>query len=216
MIPGLRDSAAASGSRAGAGVLVAIVGLALLAGCQPSQPSPSTIAFATASPSASASSTESPPPSGGSVTVDPSLLSILPRDVAGALLLPAPESATEIASDPAIVSDVEAIAVALAVSAASSGSEDLVIANVVRLRPDVFDETFFEGWRTTYDEAACEPAGGVLSSAEQEIDGRTVFVGSCANGGSTYHVRYGEDVIVSLTSTGEGRFGEQVMAHLGA
>ena len=47
------------------------------------------------------------------------------------------------------------------------------------------------------------------------IDGRQVFIGSCANGAFTYHLRYGEDVIVSLTSVGEGRFGEQVVQNLG-
>ena len=215
MSPGLRAPAAVRGTVAS--TLFVIVGLALLVACQPpSRPSPR----ATAAPSAGAStpttSTESPPASAGSVTVDPSLLSILPREVAGTLLLPAPDNATDIASDPSLASDVEAIAVALAVSGASSGGEDLVIANVVRLRPDVFDDEFFEGWRTAYDEAACEPAGGVLESTEDEIDGRQVFVGACVNGGFTYHVRYGEDVIVSLTSTGEGRYGELVMAHLGA
>jgi hypothetical protein len=128
---------------------------------------------------------------------------------------PAPETAAEIALDPSLASDVEAIAVALAVSAGSSASENLVIASVVRLRPDVFDETFFRGWRDTYDAAACEPAGGLRGNAEAEIDGRQVFIGSCANGGFTYHLRYGEDVIVSLTSLGEGRFGELVAQNLG-
>jgi hypothetical protein len=128
---------------------------------------------------------------------------------------PAPEAAAQIAVDPSVAADVEAIAVALAVSAGSSADEDLVIASVVRLRPDVFDETFFRSWRDTYDAAACEPAGGLRGNAEAEIDGRQVFIGSCANGGFTYHLRYGEDVIVSLTSLGEGRFGEQVVQNLG-
>lgn len=133
-------------------------------------------------------------------------------------MMPAPETATDIALDPSLTFSVEAIAVALAVSPGSSGSsgaEDLVIASVVRLRPDVFDETFFRDWRETYDAAACEPAGGVQGNAESEIDGRQVFIGSCANGGLTYHLRYGEDVIVSLTSLGERRFGELVVKNLG-
>jgi hypothetical protein len=199
-------------------VIVAIVCLGLLAACQATTASPT--ASVVTPPSGStdpAPSNSASASSVASVTVDPTLLSILPRDVAWTLLLPAPESATQIATDPSLATDVEAIAVALAVSAGTSGNEDLVIANVVRLRPDVFDDAFFEAWRTTYDEAACEPAGGVTGSAEaeQEIGGRQVFVGSCANGGFTYHARYGEDVIVSLTSTGEGRYGELVMQHLG-
>jgi hypothetical protein len=120
-----------------------------------------------------------------------------------------------VAADPSLAADVEAIAVALAVAPGSSGGEDLVIANVMRLRADVFDEPFFRGWRDTYDEGACGSAGGLLGNAEAEIDGRQVFVGSCVNGGFTYHVRYGEDVIVSLTSLGERRFGELVVKNLG-
>jgi hypothetical protein len=157
----------------------------------------------------------SPPTSIGSVAVDPSLLSILPPDVAGAPMKPAPETAAQIAADPSLASEVEAVAVALAVSAGSSAAEDLVIASVVRLQPDIFDETFFRGWRDTYDTAACEPAGGVRGNAESEIDGRQVFIGSCNSGVLTYHLRYGEDVIVSLTSVGEQRFGEQVVQNLG-
>ncbi len=210
MRPGQRRSAAVGGARAGG--LVALVGLALLVACQATGPSPGTSVAATAVASDPATPPASPSSSADTVTVDPTLLSILPREVGGTLILPAPENATDIAKDPTLVSDVEAIAVALAVA---PDTDDLVIANVVRLRPDVFDDTFFEGWRTTYDEAACEPAGGASGSTEAEIGGRQVFVGSCLNGGSTYHVRYGEDVIVSLTSTGERRYGELVMAHLG-
>lgn len=173
-------------------------------------PSASVAAAATAPSSGSVS-----PTSGGSVAVDPSLLSILPPDVAGAPMQPAPDTAAQIAADPTLAAEVEAVAVALAVSAGSSAAEDLVIASVVRLQPDIFNETFFRGWRDSYDVAACEPAGGVRGNAESEIDGRQVFIGSCNSGVLTYHLRYGEDVIVSLTSVGERRFGEQVVQNLG-
>jgi hypothetical protein len=203
-----------------AAAVFGILGVGLVGACQPSTPSPSASSVATASTSdvPSSSPDGGAPPSGGAITVDPSLLAILPAEVGGAPMLPAPETATDIALDQTLAADVEAIAVGLAVSpgaSASSGAEDLVIANVVRLRPDVFDESFFRDWRETYDAAACEPAGGVRGNAESEIDGRQVFIGSCANGGLTYHVRYGEDVIVSLTSLGEGRFGELVVKNLG-
>jgi hypothetical protein len=193
---------------------LAITCVGLLVACAPG-PSPSASVAATAVGPASISPSANPTTSAGSVAVDPTLLSILPADVAGAPLQPAPETAAQIALDPSLSADVEAIAVALAVSAGSSASEDLVIASVVRLRPDVFDETFFRGWRDSYDVAACEPAGGLRGNGEAEIDGRQVFIGSCANGGFTYHLRYGEDVIVSLTSLGERRFGELVVNDLG-
>jgi hypothetical protein len=193
--------------------LGAVLLVGLITACQPVGPTPAPAT--TGGPSIAAIT---PTPSSGSqsaIVVDPTLLSILPPDVDGAPMQPSPDTATQIAADPALAADVEAIAVGLAVSPGSSGGEDLVIASVVRLRPDVFDETFFRGWRDTYDEAACEPAGGVRGNAEAQIDERQVFIGSCANGGFTYHVRYGEDVIVSLTALGEGRFGEQVVSNLG-
>jgi hypothetical protein len=195
---------------------LAVLGLGLVVACQPGpSPSASVAVAATAPPSGSISASGSPPTSGGSVAVDPSLLSILPPDVAGVPMQPAPDTAAQIAADPSLASEVEAVAVALAVSAGSSAAEDLVIASVVRLQPDIFDETFFRGWRDTYDAAACEPAGGVRGNADSEVDGRQVFIGSCNSGVLTYHLRYGEDVIVSLTSVGEGRFGEQVVQNLG-
>lgn len=193
---------------------LAILALALFVACQPG-PSPSSSAAATATGPPSIAASASQPTSAESVAVDLSLLSILPLQVAGVAMQPAPDTAAQIAADPSLAADVEAVAVALAVSAGSSAAEDLVIVSVVRLRPDIFDETFFRGWRDTYDAAACEPAGGLRGNAEAEIDGRQVFIGSCANGGFTYHLRYGEDVIVSLTSLGEGRFGEQVVQNLG-
>ena len=208
---------ASAASRTRSGALIAILLVGILAGCQPPGPSPATPSIlptdARSAPASPAPSLEPPPE--GTVTVDPSLLSILPSEVGGAPMIPAEEAATDIAVDPSLATDVEAIAVALAVSPGSSGNQDLVIANVVRLRPDVFDEEFFRSWRDTYDAAACEPAGGLLGNAEAEIDERNVFIGSCTNGGFTYHVRYGENVIVSLTSLGDGRFGELVVKNLG-
>ena len=85
----------------------------------------------------------------------------------------------------------------------------------MRLRPDVFNETFFRGWRDSYDESCLRARRRGAGNAEAEIDGRDVFIGSCANGAITYHLRYGEDVIVSITSVGDGRFGEQLVKNLG-
>ena len=126
-----------------------------------------------------------------------------------------PEAASEIAASPDLAGDVEALAVGLAISVGASADEDFAIANVVRLRSDVFTDAFFRDWRDTYDVAACEPAGGFSGNAEAEFGGRAVFIGSCKNGAFTYHTRYGEDVIVSVTSVGPRRFGEQVMTNLG-
>jgi hypothetical protein len=207
---------ATAGARcARAGTLISILGLGLLAACQGPAPSPTASPAASVVASGPPASRSTSPSSAGSVEVDPSLLSILPVEVEGVPVHPDPETAAAIAVDPSLANDVEAVAVALAISPGSSGGEDLVIANVVRLRPDVYNETFFRSWRDSYDSAACEPAGGVTGNAEAEIDGRQIFIGSCVNGGITYHVRYGEDVLVSITSVGDGRFGEQLVKNLG-
>jgi hypothetical protein len=215
----LGAAAVASGTRAGG--LVVILALGLSVACQTPSPSPSGSLVATSvapGPPTASSSNFSPPvasSSAGAIAVDPSLLAILPAEVAGAPVQPDPVTAAQIAADPSLVADVEAVAVAIAVSAGSSGNEDLVIANVVRFRPDVFTDEFFRGWRDTYNAGACERAGGVGGNAEAEIAGRQVFIGSCTDGAFTYHLRYGEDVIVSLTSVGEGRLGEQLVKNLG-
>lgn len=151
------------------------------------------------------------PPAG--VIVDLGLLEVLPAQIDGVTLQPDSSTAAEVASDLMLGESALSIAVALAVGPGSSGSEDLAIVSVVRLRPDVFDEAFYQGWRDTYDEAACEVADGVEGEAETEIGGRATYVGTCVGGAQTYHT-YLEDqgFIVSIIATGSRRFGELILA----
>lgn len=190
-------------------------------------PSASSSAFASASPTASPLATASPPAPSASravesppslpvgVTVDPGLLEVLPAQIDGVGLEPDPTTAVEVASDLLLAESALSIAVALAVAPGPSGSEDLAVASVIRLRPDVFDEAFYQEWRDTYNEAACEVADGVQSEVQTEIGGRTTYVGTCVGGAQTYHT-YLEDqgFIVSITATGERRFGELILAGL--
>jgi hypothetical protein len=180
-------------------------------------PSPSPSASATprgpASPRASSSATASTHASG--ISIDPGLLAVVPAAVDGVAIVADPATAAQIAADPALTSDVEALAVGLAVGPGASGAEDLAIVNVVRLRDGVFGEAFYRGWRDTYDAAACEPAGGVAGHAQSELDGRLVYIGSCAGGAFTHHVALESDgLIVSVTSVGARRFGEQIVSNL--
>ncbi len=91
----------------------------------------------------------------------------------------------------------------------------MAVVSVVQLRPGVFDDAFFRDWRDSYDAAACDAAGGVAGNAQAEIDGRDIYIGTCAAGAHTYHA-YLEDasVVVSVTSVGDLRLGEQIMAGL--
>lgn len=208
----------------------AVVGASLalgVAACGPTQPtesaSPQT-APATAVPTAPAPSSASPsrplpptsleiPPSlPPGVSVDPGLLEVLPLAVDGVALEADPDTAAEIASDPLLADSALSVAVALAATG-TSASDDLAVASVIRLRPDLFDEAFYQEWRDTYNEAACEIADGVEFETPTEIGGHAAYVGTCSGGAQTYHT-YLEDqgFIVSVSATGERRLGEQILA----
>lgn len=219
-----------SRSRLAIASLLATAALAA-AGCGPTPPttSPSGTPSASASPSVSAPATpvasapaaspsgsvaSVPPPPVG-VSVDPGLLEVLPAQIDGVTLQPDPVTADEISRDPLLAESALSIAVALAVAPGASDSEDLAVANVIRLRPDVFDEAFYQEWRDTYNEAACEVADGLESERQAEIGGRQTYIGTCTGGAETYHTYLEEQgFLVSITATGERRFGELILAGL--
>jgi len=116
----------------------------------------------------------------------------------------------EAARDPAF-----AVHVARAAFAIVTTPTDLASGVVAQLRPDLLDDTFLADWRETYNEGACSQAGGVATNAETELDGRTVYIATCGGGLTVYHAAIPErDIIVSLFSIGEGRFGEQLIGDL--
>jgi hypothetical protein len=208
---------------------------AVLAGCGPTPPtsspsaSPTASASASGSPTASASSVAiaspapsavvspsaaepSGPPLPAGVTVDPGLLEVLPTLIDGVALQPDPDTAAEVASDPLLAESALSIAVALAVASEASDGEDVAVASVIRLRPDVFDEAFYQQWRESYDEAACAVAGGLETELQTEIAGRPTYVGTCGGGAMTYHTfLIDQGFLVSITATGERRFGELIL-----
>ena len=141
---------------------------------------------------------------------------MLPADVEGQPLRPDAETAAEIAGDEDLAPDVEAVAVGLYIQPGASTADDLAIVNVVRVRPGVFDDAWFRSWRSTYDEGACQVAGGVTpGAAETRIGDHDTHIGSCEGGVHTYHVHVPDpDRIVSITAAGDGRFGELVVAEL--
>lgn len=205
--------------------------LVVAAGCGPNPPStvpsvtPSAAtspSAAPASPSASPTSATSPsapadsgPPLPPGVSVDPGLLEVLPTEVDGVTLEPDPVTADEMSRDPLLAESALSIAVALAAAPGASGGDDLAVANVIRLRPDVFDEAFYQEWRDTYNEAACGVADGVESETATTIGGRQAFIGTCVGGAQIYHVYLvDQGFLVSVTATGERRLGELIIAGL--
>jgi hypothetical protein len=150
--------------------------------------------------------------SGSAVAADPALLDLLRSGVAQLTMTYDPDTTTSVRSDPAVVRDAQSMAIGLATPAGKASPDEFVIANVVRLRDPSRDDAWFRSWRDTYDQAACEQAGGVQGNAETKIGDRTVFIGSCRNGVLTYHVRLEDGgVVVSLTSIGPSRLGEQLL-----
>jgi hypothetical protein len=146
------------------------------------------------------------------VAVDPSLVRLLPAAVGGIGVAFSPEATQEVVADKTLVASVAGIAYGQAIDPATG---DLVVAAVVRLYPGVYSDAFFRGWRGTYDEGACAQAGGVAGRAEATIGGRQVHIGTCGGGAHTYHVFLEmSGVMVSATSVGPRRFGEQLMANL--
>jgi hypothetical protein len=188
-----------------------------VAACTPAvAPTPSGAPYSPSAGTAATSTGDASPPSGSSgvIAIDPSLLSILPDQVGGVALQPAPEAAAEIAADGSLKREVEALAVALAIASGSSAADDLAIVSVVRLTEGIFGDAFYRDWRDSYDKAACAPAAGVVGNAEATIDGRQVFITSCTNGGATYHVHYSDRILVAITSLGPSRLGEQIISNL--
>jgi hypothetical protein len=149
------------------------------------------------------------------VSVDPGLLEVLPTEVDGVTLEPDPVTAEEVSRDPLLAESALSIAVALAVAPGASDTGDLAVANVIRLRPDVFDEAFYKEWRDAYGEAACAVAGGVAAERQAEIDGRPTYIGSCAGGAETYHTYLlDQGFLVSITASGQRRLGELILAEI--
>ena len=189
----------------------------LVVGCG-TVPSPSPSSTATRPASASvppAATSSTPGGSGTAVTADPSLLAVVPAAAAGLQLDYDPDTTASVAADPALAADVEALAIGLAVPIGQATPAELVITSVVRLRDPGSDDEWFRSWRDTYDQAACEQAGGVSGHAQSEFNGHVVYIGSCAGGATTYHVRLGAGALVmSLTSIGSSRLGERIVREL--
>ncbi len=153
--------------------------------------------------------------SGPSITADGTLLDLIRATDAGMTLTYDPETTASVIVNPAVARDASSMATGLAVPTGQASPQEFVIVNAVRLRDPSVGETWFRMWRDTYDAAACSQAGGVQGHAESEIGGRTVYIGSCANGVYTYHTRVEDgSVVLSLTSIGPSRLGERLLAHV--
>jgi hypothetical protein len=153
-----------------------------------------------------------PPDDTSPIILDPGLLALLPESVGGAAVTEDADEAANALNDPALPGFASAVDGAVAVD---TGTGNLVYAWVVKLRPGAFTDAAFRQWRDAYDEGACAAAGGVVGRAEAEIGGRRAYVTSCVADLHTYHVWLGDqDLLISASSIGEARFGEELLAGL--
>ena len=204
-------------SLAVAGSLATVVAVA----CIPPRPVPSVNATPVVTPAQTPSESSGPSTAAGVVVADPTLLDLLPAEVAGVPLVSDMESATDIAAQTTaeglITPFVSAIAIARAFAPqATDTATDYVVVTVARLRRAAFLDLVYDEWRRTFDAAVCEQAGGVVGvTAETVIAGHLTYIGTCAGGVHTYHVHLAErDVLLSMQGAGNGRFAERVIEGL--
>jgi hypothetical protein len=208
--------------------LAAVFVFSLAAACQ-GRPAASSSCLPTGAPTgapggcdptrtpADASSPLGPPPSAtpdenAPADIDATLLDYLPETVGDIAVAENLEEAAIAVSDPSLSRIATAVDVGVALDATTG---NLVTVHVVRLREGAFDDAIYRQWRDTFDAGACAAADGVNARAEMTIDARTVFVTSCVAGLRTYHVWIeAEDLLISASSIGSGRFGEQLVHEL--
>lgn len=199
--------------------LLLVLCTAVATGCIPQRTSPSPAPpQAETPPGSSIASAPATAPGSPGIAVDPSLLDVLPGEVAGVPVTPDEATAADIAGETSIAPFVSAIAVAAAFGPqATDALTDYAVVTVARLRPGTFGDLFYRGWRDTFDAAVCQQSGGVSAHAEADIGGRHTFIGTCQGGVHTYHVHLSTmsgDVMVSLQGIGAGAFGERIVAGL--
>jgi hypothetical protein len=174
-----------------------------------SAPTPTPVAASTAAATPAPAAT---PDGSAAVAIDPGLLAILPATVDGLPVVESPEGEAAALADPILPGVGRAVAAGFAIDPAGG---DFVYAVVVQLHPDGLTDEAFRDWRDSFDEGACSQAAGVAGHAETESGGRTVYIGTCAGGLRTYHVRLEDrDVLISASAAGERRLGELLVEDL--
>src|SRR3954462_2018642 len=134
--------------------IAVLAAMTVIAGGSPTAPSGTPAAIGTIAPLGSPvagvdgptprPSTSPTGPAAGPVSVDPTLLALLPTDIEGTKLAADANTALEIAADAALRRSVDAVAVATAFSAAATDNlTDYAVATIARLRPGVFDDAWF-------------------------------------------------------------------------
>lgn len=204
-------------------VLAAAIVVVTMAACGGSAASSSPAGSASsplipvATPLTSAATSPTPASAGTSPTpadstpvplaVDGTLLGVLPARVGDVEMTPDPENAAQLIGDPTLGTTASGLAVAR-----YTQGDEIMVVSVVQLRPGIFTEGFYDGWRADYDASACAPAGGATGAETVQLIGtHPIHVGTCANGASTFHASLDGDVLVSAIAVGKGSLARGVM-----
>ncbi len=156
--------------------------------------------------------TAAPSPPGPLAAVDPSLLKVLPSTVGGVPVTEFADAARQAATDPDLGRNVSRVATAFAGDPAGT---NWAYTAIVDVRPEAQSDAFYRDWQESFDQSACERAGGVTGHTTAVIAGHDVERTACGQGVRTYHVRIsGTGLLVSISSLGEGLFGELEIAAL--
>lgn len=142
------------------------------------------------------------------LTIDPTLLDVLPPSVGSVARRTDTTVDAEAFGDPTLPAIASAAAAALYLDAASG---DFALATLLRLRGATLDETAFRAYRDSFDRGACSAVGGVARNAEAQLGGRRTFIAACAGGLFTYHALLpAAHAVLSISSGGARRLGEEV------
>lgn len=184
------------------GLMLALAGL--LAACGPGPSESASAPIATPGPGGVGPPVTLPPGATPLVRLDASLLAVLPQEVDGLSVLESSEAEADEQANGSLASLSDGVAGALAVD---PGTQDFVLVDVVRLRPNAMTDDSFQAWRDSFDKGVCADSG-VIGLAQGQIGGRTVFVGTCGNGLRTYHTWIQDKhLLVSASAGGKRELG---------
>jgi hypothetical protein len=151
-------------------------------------------------------------PSGPRAVVDRTLLAVLPTTIGGNALSEDPDAEQTAIADPDLGANVDRIVTAFV---GDPAGENWAYTAVADVRPVARTDAFYQDWQATFDQSACDQAGGVTAHATLQIAGREVDQSTCAGGVRTYHVRMKSGALmVSISDLGPAKYGEQVLQAL--
>jgi hypothetical protein len=186
------------------------------ASLSPSQAIGSPAATASTGPHSTAPSATTTPSTGLEVAADRGLFAFIGGSSEGLNFVYDPATTTQVAADPDLARNAVGLAIGLYTVTGQQPVQDFAIVSVVRLRDPSVGDDWYRAYRDSYDQAACAQAGGVDRHSEATIGTNDVFIGGCAGGAFTYHVRLeSRGIVVSMTAAGPARLGERLAGDVG-